>query len=390
MPTSEQQIVKRVSELVAADSVSSPDPSWDSSNRRVISHITNYAEQDGWSVDVQSLEETADGKANLIATLGEVTSDASEPAGLVLSGHTDTVPFDAGGWDSDPLRLTERDGRLYGLGSTDMKGFFAIALEAASAFDPKDFKAPLYLLATADEESTMRGARSLRRDQLPLARAAVVGEPTDLQPMRMHKGIMMQGVKLRGQSGHSSDPSLGNNVIDALPTLLSVLSSYRSELATKFRCELMAVPVPTINFGCVHGGDSPNRICGELDFSFDVRMLPGLEYQDVERDLNARLVEIAAQHDIDIEMRRLVEPVPAFEQAADSDLVVACEQASGHASDAVNFATEAPFLKSLGLETIVMGPGSIDVAHQPNEYMPMDQIQPAIDTLRELIRRYCL
>ena len=152
----------------------------------------------------------------------------------------------------------------------------------------------------------------------------------------------------------------------------------------------MAVPVPTINFGCVHGGDSPNRICGELDFSFDVRMLPGLEYQDVERDLNARLVEIAAQHDIDIEMRRLVEPVPAFEQAADSELVVACEQASGHASDAVNFATEAPFLKSLGLETIVMGPGSIDVAHQPNEYMPMDQIQPAIDTLRELIRRYCL
>lgn len=390
MPTSEQQIVKRVSELVAADSVSSPDPSWDSSNRRVISHITNYAEQDGWSVDIQTLEETADGKANLIATLGEVASDASEPAGLVLSGHTDTVPFDAGGWDSDPLRLTERDGRLYGLGSTDMKGFFAIALEAASAFDPKDFKAPLYLLATADEESTMRGARSLRRDHLPLARAAVVGEPTDLRPMRMHKGIMMQGVKLRGQSGHSSDPSLGNNVIDALPTLLSVLSNYRDELATKFRCELMAVPVPTINFGCVHGGDSPNRICGELDFSFDVRMLPGLEYQDVERDLNARLVEIAAQHDIDIEMRRLVEPVPAFEQAADSELVVACEQASGHASDAVNFATEAPFLKSLGLETIVMGPGSIDVAHQPNEYMPMDQIQPAIGTLRELIRRYCL
>jgi acetylornithine deacetylase len=119
-------------------------------------------------------------------------------------------------------------------------------------------------------------------------------------------------------------------------------------------------------------------------------MLPGLEYQDVERALNARLVEIAALHDIDIEMRRLVEPVPAFEQAADSELVIACEHASGQTSDAVNFATEAPFLKSLGLETIVMGPGSIDVAHQANEYMPMEQIQPAIETLRELIRRYCL
>jgi acetylornithine deacetylase len=263
-------------------------------------------------------------------------------------------------------------------------------LEPAAAFDPKDFKSPLYLLATADEESTMRGARSLTKDYLPQARAAVVGEPTDLRPMRMHKGIMMQGVKMRGRSGHSSDPELGNNVIDALPTLLAALSQYRDELAQKFRCELMAVPVPTLNFGCVHGGDSPNRICGELDFSFDVRMLPGLEYQDVERDLNSRLIEIAALHGIDIEMRRLVEPVPAFEQAKDSDLVIACEHASGQVSDAVNFATEAPFLQSLGLETIVMGPGSIDVAHQPNEYLPLDQIQPAVETLRALIRRYCL
>ena len=390
MPTSEQTIVSRITELVAADSVSSPDPTWDSSNRKVINHLSAYAERDGWSVEIQELESGGDGKANLIATLGNKENTEDEPAGLVLSGHTDTVPFDAGGWNSDPMKLMERDGKLYGLGSTDMKGFFAVALEAASAFDPTKFKAPLYLLATADEESTMNGARSLSRAQLPFAKAAIVGEPTDLRPMRMHKGIMMQGVTLRGQSGHSSDPELGNNVIEALPILLSVLSRYRDELAQQFRCELMAVPVPTINFGCVHGGDSPNRICGELDFSFDVRMLPGLEYADVERDLNARLIEIAALHDIDIEMRRLVEPVPAFEQAEGSDLVVACEHVSGQIADAVNFATEAPFLKSLGLETIVMGPGSIDVAHQPNEYVPLDQIQPAIDTLRGLIQRYCM
>ena len=124
---------------------------------------------------MQALDTGVDGKANLIATLGDVTKEGEEPAGLVLSGHTDTVPFDAQGWDTDPLQLSERDGRLYGLGSTDMKGFFAIALEAASAFNPKDFKSPLYLLATADEESTMHGARALRRDHLPLARAAVVG-----------------------------------------------------------------------------------------------------------------------------------------------------------------------------------------------------------------------
>ncbi|MEC8267884.1 MAG: M20/M25/M40 family metallo-hydrolase, partial [Pseudomonadota bacterium] len=121
MPTSEQTIVKRVTELVAADSVSSPDPSWDSSNRRVINHLSDYAERDGWAVDIHELEASADGKANLIATLGNTDNLRDEPAGLVLSGHTDTVPFDAGGWASDPLKLTERDGRLYGLGSTDMK-----------------------------------------------------------------------------------------------------------------------------------------------------------------------------------------------------------------------------------------------------------------------------
>ena len=259
-------------------------------------------------------------------------------------------------------KLTERDGRLYGLGSTDMKGFFAVALEAASVFDPAKFKAPLYLLATADEESTMRGARSLTKAQLPLARAAIVGEPTDLRPMRMHKGIMMQGVTLRGQSGHSSDPELGNNVIEALPTLLSVLSQYRDELAKTFRCEPMAVPVPTINFAASTVATVPT---GSVVSWILVLMCECCwsEYADVERDLNARLVEIAALHDIDVEMRRLVEPVPAFEQAEGSELVVACEHASGR-QRMRQLATEAPF-KVARAETIVMGLGSIDVAHQP-------------------------
>ena len=163
MPTSEQQIIHRVSALVAADSVSSPDPHWDSSNRKVVHHIAEYAQSDGWAVEIQELGSDANTKANLIASLGDCCETGGQPSGLVLSGHTDTVPFDAEGWDSDPLTLDERDGRLYGLGSTDMKGFFAVALEAAAAFDPKDFKSPLYLLATADEESTMRGARSLTK-----------------------------------------------------------------------------------------------------------------------------------------------------------------------------------------------------------------------------------
>ena len=390
MPTTEQRVVQQLKQLVAEPSVSSPDPQWDTSNRGVIEKLAGFSDDLGFDVVVQPLQPGPGGKANLIGRLGPQKPSNAQKGGLVLSGHTDTVPFDEGRWQSDPLALVERDGGLFGLGSTDMKGFFPVALAAIAELDLRDLRAPLYLLATADEESTMRGARELPMDALTGASAAIIGEPTDLQPIRLHKGIMMQGVRLLGRSGHSSDPALGRNVIDVVPALLALFERYRSELANEFHCELLAVPIPTINFGCLHGGDSPNRICGELDFSFDVRMLPGLAHQDIEAALNQRLTELACAHGIDIEMRRLVEPVPAFEQAEDSPAVIAAAAASGRPAGGVNFATEAPFLQRLGLETVVLGPGSIDVAHQPDEYMPMAQLRPGIDVIKRLIAHHCL
>ena len=156
MPTPEHSLVSRLSQLVALNSISSPDPSWDTSNHDVIECLAGFAEHDGWSIKIQNLRGNPRDKANLVASLGDANVDLQEPSGLVLAGHTDTVPFDEDGWDRDPLVLEDRENRFYGLGSTDMKGFFAIALAAASAFDPKSFRAPLYLLGTADEESTMQ------------------------------------------------------------------------------------------------------------------------------------------------------------------------------------------------------------------------------------------
>ncbi|MGD2009213.1 MAG: acetylornithine deacetylase [Cellvibrionales bacterium] len=389
MPTTEQQFVTQLRELVTTCSISSPDPSWDTSNRGVIHTLATFAEAAGFDVQVQALDANPNGKANLVARLGPARPEEPGIGGLVLSGHTDTVPYDEGLWTADPLKVTERDQKLFGLGSADMKGFFPLALAAVAEIQPSQLRAPIYLLATADEESTMRGARSLPLEALGGATAAVIGEPTNLQPIRLHKGIMMQGVRLRGRSGHSSDPSLGNNVIDSVPALLALLDEYRQQLASEFRCELLAVPSPTINFGCLHGGDSPNRICGEIDLSFDVRMLPGLAYEEVEADLTERLESLAASRGIDIEMRRLVEPVPAFEQAADSEAVRAAERVSGQPAGAVNFATEAPFLQRLGLETVVLGAGSIEVAHQPDEYLPLDQLRPGIEVIKGLIAHHC-
>ena len=383
MPHSSKLIIQQLRQLVATPSVSSTDPHWDQGNRAVIDLLAGWLSDLGFRTEVQAV--SADGnKANLIATLG------SGPGGLVLAGHTDTVPFDEGRWQSDPLALSERDHRLYGLGSTDMKGFFPLAIAAATAFAHTTLQQPLILLATADEESSMNGARALAAAGRPKARAAIIGEPTSLVPVRMHKGIMMEAVRVTGRAGHSSNPALGNSALEGMHAVMGDLMSYRAGLRERFSNELFTVATPTLNLGCVHGGDSPNRICGRAELHFDLRMTPGGDNETLRGEIAERLAGIARQYDLEIELRSLVHDIAPFEQAADSELVRLAERLTGHPAKAVSFATEAPFLQSLGMETIVMGPGSIDRAHQPDEYLELDQIEPCIALLQQCIRHYCL
>ena len=383
MPTTEQRIIQQLGQLVSTPSVSSTDPGWDQGNRAVIDLLASWLTDMGFRTEIQAVN--ADGsKANLIATRG------SGPGGLVLSGHTDTVPYDEGRWQSNPLGLAERDNRLYGLGSTDMKGFFPVAMAAAAAFNDVELQQPLILLATADEESSMNGARALAAAGYPKARAAIIGEPTSLVPVRMHKGIMMEAVHINGQAGHSSNPSLGNSALDAMHAVMGDLVAFRTEMAARYSNPLFEVAYPTLNLGCIHGGDSPNRICGQSELHFDLRMTPAGDNTEVREDIRSRLAEIGKARKLEIEMRSLIQDVAPFEQDAHSELVTLAEKLTGHDAIAVAFATEAPFLQQLGMETIVMGPGSIDQAHQPDEYMPLDQIQPAIKLLEQFIRHYCL
>lgn len=379
----DSSVLQQLSQLVATPSVSSTDPVWDQGNRAVIDLLAGWLSDMGFRTEIQ--EVAADGaKANLIATLG------SGPGGLVLAGHTDTVPFDEGRWQSDPLGLTERDNRLYGLGSTDMKGFFPLAIAAAGVFMDKPLRQPLILLATADEESSMNGARALAAAGRPKARAAIIGEPTSLRPIRMHKGIMMEAVRVTGKAGHSSNPELGNSALEGIHAVMGDLMDFRGELRERYSNDLFRVAFPTLNLGCVHGGDSPNRICGQAELHFDLRMTPGNDNANVRDEIASRVAKIAEQTALDIELRSLIRDVAPFEQAADSELVRLAERLTGHSAEAVAFATEAPFLQQLGMETIVMGPGSIDRAHQPDEYLELEQIDPCIKLLEQCIRHYCL
>ena len=369
--------------LVSTPSISSADPALNQGNRAVIELLAGWLEDAGFGVELMPLPgEPA--CANLIATLGH------GPGGLVLSGHADTVPYDAGRWQYDPFALTEADQRLYGLGTSDMKSFLALAIEACRDLDPGELREPLILLATADEETSMSGARALVAHDRPHARHAVIGEPTGLQPVRMHKGIMMESIRLRGQSGHSSDPALGNSALEAMHTAIGAVLAWRGELQARNINEVFAVPVPTLNLGHIHGGDNPNRICADCELQLDLRPLPGMDIAALREELHHRISQSLADTGIDVRFAALFDGIPAMETPAGAGIVRLAERLTGHAAGAAAFATEAPYLAELGMETVVLGPGDIAQAHQPDEYLAMDRLEPTVNMLKALIKTVCI
>jgi acetylornithine deacetylase len=378
------ETLEMIGALIERPSISCTDPRHDQSNLPVIHLLAEWLGGLGFAVDIRAV---GDGKANLIATLGS----REDPTGLVLSGHTDTVPCDPESWSSDPFKAVEKDGRIYGLGSADMKSFFALALEAANRFEAKDLRHPLVILATADEESSMSGAKSLVADKSKLGRYAVIGEPTGLKPIRMHKGVMLESIVVRGKAGHSSDPSLGASAIEGMHAVLSELLAFRDELRARYRNPAFKVDYPTLNLGSIHGGDNPNRICAHCETQIDIRPLPGMELEDLHDKLVRRLEPVLAEASgLSLEIRRMFEGLPPFESAAGAEIVRCCEELSGCGSGAVAFGTEAPFLKRLGLQTVVMGPGHIEQAHQPDEFLPLEHIRSGTEILARLIERFCI
>lgn len=379
-------IPEMIGTLIAEPSISSADPRHDQGNLGVIHRLAEWAESLGFRVEIDPIN---DHKANLIATLG-ASRCRDIPGGLVLSGHTDTVPCNPELWASDPFKATERNERIYGLGSADMKSFFALILEAASRFQCDDLQQPLVLLGTADEESSMSGARQLLAQNRQLGRQAVIGEPTGLKPIRMHKGVMMESIRIRGQAGHSSNPALGANALVGMQAVMTELLAFQQELKDRHRNPAFEVDYPTLNLGAIHGGDSPNRICGACELLIDIRPLPGMDIETLHDTLSERLTATLSRDlGLQLEVQRLSPGLPAFETPVDNDMTRHCEAFSGHKAGAVAFGTEAPFLDQLGMETIVMGPGYIDQAHQPDEYLPLEHVQPGTELLSRLIQHYC-
>lgn len=372
---------EQFSALIAAPSISCTQPALDMSNCAVIDLLAGWLSDLGFACEIQQV---SPGKFNLLASYG------SGPGGLVLAGHSDTVPCDESLWHGDPLRLSEQGDRWVGLGVCDMKGFFPLIIEALLPLLDQPFRQPLLILATCDEESSMAGARALAEAGRPLGRAAVIGEPTGLRPIRLHKGVMMERIDILGQSGHSSDPTLGRSALEAMQEVMTELLGLRAQWQREFSNPQFGVPQPTLNLGCIHGGDNPNRICGQCALEFDLRPLPGMDPELLRAAIRGKLQPLALKHEVRIDYGPLFPAVPPFEEAADRELVRLAERLTGHQAQAVGFGTEAPYLQQLGCETLVLGPGDIDCAHQPNEYLQLDRIEPTVKLLRQLIQHYCL
>lgn len=370
--------------LIATPSVSSADPALDMGNRPAAECLANPLADAGFACELLPVNGRED-KVNLIARLG-----GDDDEGLVLSGHLDTVPYDEAGWHSDPFELCQRDGCYYGLGTSDMKGFLALAAEVAGEYADRQLQQPLVLLASAEEECGMDGARFLAEHGPKFGRHVLIGEPTGLHPIRQHKGILMETIRVTGRSGHSSNPALGTNAIEGMQAVLAAVQNFRDELRERTAAPGFPVPHATLNPGAIHGGDNPNRIPATCELQVDLRFPPGGDIASLRQELRERAQAALAGSDCDIDFQVLFEGTPAMDTPADTPIVQAAEELTGTPAEAVDFGTEGAFYNRMGMDSVILGPGDIACAHQPNEHLPLERIEPMRRILRGLIERFCL
>ena len=334
---------------------------------------------------------SADGsKANVVVRIGP--EPAGDRRGLVLSGHMDVVPATEEGWRSDPFTLADEGDRWVARGACDMKGFLALAANLAAEARPERLRAPLVLLFTYDEEVGTLGAKRFtetwgQAEALP--RSAIIGEPTSLRVARAHKGHFKMRVTFHGTPAHSGYPHLGVNAIEPAGRVIVALERLRRELESETapnRELFPEVPFVPLNVGTVHGGSAINVVPDLCAVELGVRPLPGIASEElVERVV--RKIREAATLEPEIELLSDSPPMLLDEAAPLHRHLCALTGQSAGAS--VSFATDAGWLQRLGMDCAIFGPGSIEVAHKPNEYVPKSDLAAARGYLERTVQRFC-
>ncbi len=368
-------------QLVAFDSVSR------NSNLPIIAFIESYLLSHGFSC---TRIPSPDGqKSNLLARIGPEVAD-----GVVFSGHTDVVPVDGQDWHTDPFALTEHEGKLFGRGTSDMKSFLAVCMALAPHFSALALKKPVWFAFSYDEEVGCLGVPYLVEyavKNVPMPAFCLIGEPTLMQVVTAHKGVVSFETTVTGFEGHSSQPQLGANAVQVACELVCALSGEAGALAQSgLRDERFSPPYSTVHTGIIHGGTARNIIPRECRFQWEIRPLPGEKYEVIVQRHEERCRALE-------EKMRLVHPscaihnrpmshmsgvtLPATAQACCASVMRAGKT---NRELAVSFGTEAGVFNDHGIPAIICGPGSIEQAHKPNEFIEPQQVRACVDFILRL------
>ncbi|MDR5766964.1 MULTISPECIES: acetylornithine deacetylase [unclassified Caballeronia] len=347
------------------------------SNLALIEFVRDYLAQ--FDIESELFYNAERTKANLFATIGP-----RDRGGIVLSGHTDVVPVDGQPWTVDPFRLTENDGRLYGRGTADMKGFLASVLAAVPMLIERELRLPVHLAFSYDEEVGCLGVRPMlaqleKRAHKPVL--CLIGEPTSLKPVLGHKGKLAMRCQVKGAPCHSAYAPYGVNAIQYAARLINRLEEIGERLAQpEHHDERFDPPYSTVQTGVIKGGRALNIVPAECEFDFEVRALPGFEASTVARDLQAyaqaellpKMRAIEPETDIRLEA---LSAYPGLATSPESEAARLVALLSGSSEfGTVAFGTEGGLFDQAGIPTVVCGPGSMDQGHKPDEYVTLEQL----------------
>jgi len=347
---------------------------------------------DSWGIPHLRVDYEAGKKTNLYATIGP-----HEPGGIVLSGHTDVVPVDGQPWTTDPFAVVEQDGKLYGRGTCDMKGFIAVALSMVPGFKQRSLRKPIHLALSCDEEVGCRGVRPLvayMREHLPKPAVVLVGEPTLMKVVNAHKGAHTFTTEVTGHEAHSSCTHLGVNAIMTAAELITELNRTRQDLIRRGDPSgRFDPPYTTVHVGLIEGGTAKNIIPRHCSFTWETRLLPDDDPREVPDRFDAAALALEP------EMKRIsseagikttfVNSVPGLAPEEDSPAErLALHLAEANGLEAVSYATEAGLFQQIGIPSVICGPGSIEQAHKPDEYVEVSELKKCESFMRRLAD-YC-
>ena len=371
--------------LVSFDSTSA------NSNVPIADFVCEYLA--GPHVEILRLPAANDSKVNLVIRVLPPDHGGEEQDGLILSGHLDVVPATEPEWLTNPFELAETATDYIGRGACDMKGFDALAINIAKRASEGNLTRPLVLILTCDEELGLLGALHLAEtwtSPFPLPKSAIIGEPTSLRVVRMHKGQLKMRLTCRGKSAHTGYPDLGINAIEPAARAVSALADLRRELraepttTSEFFPE---TPFVALNVTMINGGTATNIVPDRCRVEISVRTMPGMAPEPLVERVRAAVADCGDLGDYSLERTGYGPPLLTKEDAPIYRSL--CKLVDQRETYGVSYASDAGPLQQMGLECVLLGPGNIEVAHKPNESLPKDEFVRARELLDRVVREYC-